>query len=71
VKETGVDGTGGDRCSFLDESQTTQNELLFIGSKISEVILIVLKLISNSSSLKLLLMNVLSAGLKLESLLIS
>jgi hypothetical protein len=71
VKETGVDGTGGDRCSFLDESQMTQDELLFIGSKISEAVLIVLKLISNSSSLKLLLMNVLSAGLKLESLLIS
>jgi hypothetical protein len=52
---------------FRVESQTTLGNQLFIGSKISEAILklesllIVLELINSGSSLKPLLMNVLSA----------
>jgi hypothetical protein len=60
----------GDFRAFWDESQTTRGGLLFIGSKISEVVLklepllIVLELISSSSSLKSLLMKVLSAAVQ-------
>jgi hypothetical protein len=75
VEETGVNGSGGERrraaarrphggdfIVFWDESQTTRARLLFICSKISEVIfklellLIVLELISSCSILKPLLM---------------
>jgi hypothetical protein len=58
---------GGDFRVFLDESQTTRCGLLFIGSKILEadlkleLLLIVLKLIISSSTLKPLLMMILSA----------
>jgi hypothetical protein len=60
----------GDFRVFWDESQMTRGGLLFIGSKISEVVLklepllIVLELISSSSSLKSLLMKVLSAAVQ-------
>jgi hypothetical protein len=55
---------------FWDESQTTRGGLLFVGSKISEAVLklepllIVLKLISSGSSLKPLLMNILSTAVQ-------
>jgi hypothetical protein len=60
----------GDLESFGTKSEMTWGELLFIGSKLSttvckiEPLLIVLELISSGSSLKPLLMKVLSAAVQ-------
>jgi hypothetical protein len=61
---------GGNLESFRMKSKMTRAGLLFIGSKLSAVILklepmlIVLELISSGSDLKQLLMNVLSAAVQ-------
>jgi hypothetical protein len=61
---------GGDLESFRMKSETSQSGLLFIGSKLSatvckrEVLLIVLELISSGSSLKPVLMKILSASVQ-------